>query len=276
MAGGTRCYSVSLSMNGIADNDGARKDFRMEKITGKRFKYNLAKPAGNRQKDFAVIFYHGWGTTADSYTELAEELADEGYTVIVPELVYHDSRNPLANCFEKEVMQAYFWKTISESIVEFEAFFQELQISKKQTVLVGSSMGGFIANGIFAAQEEIGGLVNINGSGSFLLTEKQFRKMDGRPELTAEEEHMLKRYDPVERQNFCLAPVLLMHGGMDVTIPIEGQKHYCRYLTEDGGRENVSFLIYPNVNHQFTDGMLEDLIIWLNHIERGVNSAVLE
>lgn len=235
----------------------------MEKIIAKHFKYNLfTPPIHSNKKGLTIIFYHGWGTTADSYNEVAEELARRGYKVVVPEIIYHDSRNALNNPFNRQVMQNYFWKTIFESIDEFSEFMKLLETPWQNTIVVGSSMGGFIANGIFASSRDLGGLVNINGSGSFLLSEKLFRKLDNRSEPSLEEELILKKYNPIEQEN-CNAPVLLMHGDSDRTIPIEGQKDFYKYLTEVKGRSIVDFFIYENVNHQFTEGMFNDLIIWL-------------
>ena len=234
----------------------------MEKVKVKHFKYNLFEPSVTNKSAATVIFYHGWGTDVDSFQSMAEEIAKEGHTVIMPEILYHDTRNPLENHFDKATLETYFWKTIIESIEEFNDFFYELKISKQKTVLVGSSMGGFIANGIFASQENVGGLANINGSGAFLLSERIFREMDNRPDTPLKLEMILRKFDPVGQKN-CDSPVLLIHGDSDKTVPINGQKDYFNYLTENEGRLDVELLIYKGVNHQFTSDMLQDLIGWL-------------
>lgn len=237
----------------------------MKKIKIRQFKYNLFEPLKSIKKQTTVIFYHGWGTDADSYNDMAEEIAKKGYKVIVPEIIYHDTRNSIENHFDKENMYTYFWKTIFESIDEFDDFFKELGVPIQNTILVGSSMGGFIANGIFASQTALGGLVNINGSGSFVLSERLFREIDNRNDLPTKEELILKKYDPIERGN-CHSPVLLMHGEMDKTVPLAGQENYYKHLIENEGREDVELFIYKNINHQFTFDMLRDLTEWLNKI----------
>lgn len=75
-------------------------------------------------------------------------------------------------------------------------------------------MGGFIANGIFATQENIGGLANINGSGSFLVSERIFREIDNRPDTPLELEIILKKVNPIGQKN-CDSPVLLIYGDSD-------------------------------------------------------------
>lgn len=241
-------------------------NFTMMKKVDKNFKYNLFEPSIHNTNGSTIILYHGWGTDADSYSSLAKDVAKKGFLVIVPEIIYHDTRNLLDNHFNKEIIQHYFWKTIVESIEEFDEFAEELGVPLKKTILVGSSMGGFIANGIFASSKYLGGLVNINGSGSFLLSEKLFRKMDNRPDIPVEEEQLLNKYNPVRRKN-CGSPVLLMHGDSDRTVPVDGQRDYFNHLTEVEGRNDVDLLIYENINHQVSLEMLKDLMGWLNKIK---------
>lgn len=229
----------------------------------KKFKYNFFEPSIEKKKETTIIFYHGYGTYAADCNDVAEELTTEGYAVIIPEIIYHDTRNPLENPFKKETMQQYFWKTIFQSIEEFDEFLEGLGIPEHKIIVAGSSMGGFIANGIFAVRKNLGGLININGSGSFLLSEKLFRKMDGRPSIGFEEEQMLKIIDPF-RKTECQTPILLMHGDSDKTIPIEGQEDYFRFLTKVEDRGNVEFKVYKDIDHQFSSEMLNEAISWLN------------
>ena len=235
----------------------------MKKVVLQKFKYNLFEPATQNMHGLTIILYHGWGTDVGSYSNLAEDIAKKGFSVIVPEIIYHDTRHLLDNHFNKEILQKYFWKTIVESIEEFDEFTEALGIPLPKIILVGSSMGGFIANGIFASSKKLCGLVNINGSGSFLLSERLFRKMDNRPDIPFEEEQMLRKYNPVERKN-CHSPVLLMHGDSDQTVPLDGQKDYFKHLTEVEGRNDVNLMIYQNINHQVTPEMIKDLMFWLN------------
>ncbi|RDI41942.1 alpha/beta hydrolase family protein [Falsibacillus pallidus] len=231
----------------------------------KSFKYFSFKPKDHLYNYKTLILYHGWGGRAEGYTELAEELLEKGYKVIVPEILYHDTREPLENHYDQKTLQEYFWKIIFHTIDEFNDLITELNIKKEEIVLVGSSMGGFIANGIFARELGLLGLANINGSGSYLLTERIFRSMDGRGSIPAELEMTLRDYDPVEKEN-CPSHVLLIHGDSDKIIPIEGQKDYYGYLKEDQKRENVELHIHKDINHQFTTEMVSELIDWLSKI----------
>ncbi|XXM73244.1 alpha/beta hydrolase [Lysinibacillus sphaericus] len=229
--------------------------------TGKFKYYSSSQPSpANRQK--TLLIYHGWGGTAAGYNEAAGQISNTGYRVIVPEIIYHDTRDPLHYHFDPKTTQHYYWKTIFQTINEFDEFVTEIGILKEDIVIAGSSMGGFIATGIFAREHTLSGLANINGSGSFLLSEKVFREADGRGEVPDAIEKELTEYDPVKRIN-CPSPVLLIHGDCDAFVSIEGQKDYYRYLTETGERSNVKFKTFPGVNHVFTDEMVADLAGWL-------------
>ncbi|MEI2665790.1 alpha/beta hydrolase [Rossellomorea sp. LJF3] len=237
----------------------------MQKNTINPFNYYSIEPNKQNESNKVIIIYHGWGGSALGYRDLAEELAGEGFNVIVPEIIYHDTRQKLADHFESKTVQAYFWETIMTTIDEFHDFVNTLGIYKENVILIGSSMGGCIANGIFAREPVVGGLVNMNGSGSFVLSEKLFRERDGRGDIPDQLNKRLKDYDPVEWAAG-LSPVLLMHGDSDQIMPIEGQMDYDRYLKEN--RSHVDFRVYEGVNHQITSDMVEDLIRWLNGLSK--------
>ena len=232
----------------------------MKKIESSQFIKHIYHPSSSR-KDKTIILYHGWGSSIKNYVSIAEYFSSLGFRVILPEIIYHDSRDKLANHFLKEVTQEYFWKTILTSIEEFNLLLEELSVPEEKVILMGISMGGFIANGIYAQSNDFAGLISINSSGSFLVSEKIFREKDQRPLMTFEEINELKAYDPV-RKNVRHSPILLMHGEQDSIISIEGQKDYYKYLN-NVGHTDVAFKAYRDVNHTLTEEMLEYVTQWL-------------
>lgn len=209
-----------------------------------------------------IIIFHGWGSSVKNYAEFAKSLSSFGFKTVVPELPFHDSRGSLKNHFSKEITQEYFWQTIFSTIDESEFLFKELEMPQKDMILLGVSMGGFIASGIYAGSKEFAGLININGSGSFQLSEKIFREQDARPALSNEEIHRLDSYDPRQKGKGT-SPVLLMHGERDSVVSIESQEDYFTYLREGSLDENVTFLKYENIDHTISEEMTGDLIQWL-------------
>ncbi|KAA0549894.1 alpha/beta fold hydrolase [Bacillus sp. BGMRC 2118] len=216
----------------------------------------------NKNFEHTIIIYHGWGSVVDSQHELASILAREGFRVIVPELMYHDNRDPIPHPFHTPIMQEYFWRTIFYSIEEFNLLLNELNTQEQQLILLGSSMGGFIANGIITENPNIAGLININGSGSYLTSETIFRENSGREPLTITEQENFAQYDPGQKEINYNTRILLLHGELDSIVSIEGQKEYYSYITQQG-YENVQLITYPEINHTISPEMISDIVDWL-------------
>lgn len=224
-------------------------------------RYLSIEPLIEYKSGFHIVLYHGWGTSIESFNSLGHRMAQAGHRIIIPEILYHDSRNRLKNPFTKEAIHRHFWETIFMSIEEFSDLAIAADLPVSRTVVIGSSMGGFIANGIFSRMPNLAGAASINGSGSFLFTEKRFREIDGRPKPTEKEEANLREFDP-KGKGLGASPILLLHGSEDRTIPVEGQKDYYGYLIESG-KSNVELKLYEGINHQFSEEMVLDLIGWL-------------
>ncbi|WP_165995627.1 dienelactone hydrolase family protein [Bacillus sp. Cs-700] len=222
------------------------------------FSYYLLKPL-HTSSVLNIILYHGWGSNASKYLEYASSLTDCGYTVIIPELIYHDSRNPLLNPFSQQDMESYFWKVIFQSIDECHQLLNRSNIVKKNTVVAGVSMGGFIASGVYATAE-LKGLANINGSGSFICSERFFRQASKRDPLTNSEEARFRMYDPINYVHGD-GSILLIHGEQDQIISIKCQEDYYTYLTNK--EKKVHMKRYKHVGHEFTTSMQTDFLKWL-------------
>ena len=216
----------------------------------------------NRYRKETIIMFHGWGSTVDSQVELGETFSKIGFKVIIPEIKYHDKRNALNNHFQEGIVQTYFWKTIFESIDERTELLDSLDLDVKNTILFGSSMGGFIASGMYFLNQEFAGLININGSSSFVASEVFYRKRDNREPLNDGELHTFKLYDPKYKSFQNDNPILLMHGESDQIVPIIGQADFIS--SYENQNRKINFLKYKDVNHTITNNMKNDLLNWLD------------
>jgi len=207
-----------------------------------------------------ICLYHGWGSSVAKYEDFARTLSQRGFTVIVPELHLHDSRDALATYFNPGVVERHFWEVVFQSIEESSTLVQQLNVSREDIIWLGVSMGGFIASGAAAKHNGSAGVININGSGSFLFSEQLFRRRDKRDDLTVEEERRLRAYDPISKQQSI--PTLFVHGQRDTVIPIETQKHYVRQMGEI--HHDLTFLKHPSINHTVSDQMIADVFVWLD------------
>ncbi|HSP21204.1 MAG TPA: alpha/beta fold hydrolase [Planococcus sp. (in: firmicutes)] len=235
----------------------------MKRMMAGELIYHLVEPIEEPWK--TVILYHGWGGRVESCRTYAETLSRQGFRVVVPEIVYNDSRKPVKNPFEMETVQTYFWKAITKSIEEFAALQKVLGVPETEIVLIGSSMGGFIAAGIFARHPRVAGFASVNGSGAFILTEQIFRERQDRSPMDKETAALLRQFDPLEQQPGNGA-VLLINGELDRTVPLEGHAAYYRYLTEAFKHQNTEKKIVEGVGHQFTREIERDVASWLAEI----------
>lgn len=206
-----------------------------------------------------IMMFHGWGSTIESQIQLGKELSEIGFKVVIPEIKYHDSRQVLNNHFDQKVLQTYFWKTIFETIDEEDELIHQLNLQKENTILLGSSMGGFIASGMFFSNTNYAGLININGSSSYIYSEKDFRKKDRRVPLNDKELETFVKYDPKFKNSTIRKPILFLHGEQDLVIPISGQLDFLATKQCD----YIDFLKYKDVNHTITNSMKNDIFNWL-------------
>jgi len=210
----------------------------------------------------AILLYHGWGGTAVSYLAFAEQLAEEGYDVFIPELIRHDRREPFDNPFEPDVTTTYFWSVVEQSITEAAEIIKQSGWNASDVIVIGVSMGGFIAHGILA-RYPIKALVAINGGGAYLEAERQFRKRDGRPPLQGVAPWML---DPIEVMD--KRPRLLLHGDADEIIPLSIQQTYFESAIQAGFHQAIELRIFSAINHTVSDMMIEQLIDWLKQFKQ--------
>ncbi|PLT29519.1 dienelactone hydrolase family protein [Peribacillus deserti] len=224
----------------------------------------LQKPEG-KHKPTTVFLFHGWGSSTENQGFLASILAKWGYQVIIPEIIYHNSRSPLSSHFQSDIMEGHFWPVILHSINEVPIMLKDANnqgiIQNQQIVLAGSSMGGFIATGAFVQETGAHALVNINGSGSWLKSEKEFQKAGSRPALCLDK---LIQQDPILHvKKLDNRPILLMHGSDDCIIKPAGQRDFHKKALA-AGHENITLEMFPNINHTISLTMIELLLRWMD------------
>jgi carboxylesterase len=98
-----------------------------------------------------VLVLHGFGGSPRSLQELAQRLADVGYTVALPLLSGH-GRTP-------EAMARSRW---TEWTVDAEQAYEWVQARSGRSFLVGLSMGGTLALWLAERHPEAAGLVSMN------------------------------------------------------------------------------------------------------------------
>lgn len=233
----------------------------MSKENHSSLKFHIYPSKEKKQKK-TILLFHGWGSSVKKYEAFANVLASEGFRVILPEIMFHDSRNKLENHYTIEATQEFFWKTIFTSVDETEERLTELETSPEEIILLGISMGGFIASGIYAKDNRYAGLININGSGSFLLTDSIFRQYDNRSTPTTVTPQQLSEYDPI-KEEAPTSPMLLVHGEKDRIVSIKGQENYFNHFKPKTENDILTFMRYKDIDHTVSSKMMADILQWL-------------
>ncbi|WP_421382735.1 alpha/beta hydrolase family protein [Bacillus salacetis] len=241
----------------------------LEEVFIKGIRCLLAKP--EKDNGHTLIFYHGWGSIPENQAFSAKILASYGFTVILPEIIHHGTRNPFPNPFDTEVLQKNFWKVVLHSVEEAEGLIScavKSGLAKEGKIcLIGSSTGGVIASGVFVEVSSITSLVTLNGSPAWEETEHLWRKSDGRPPAAEEELAQIRKYDPINRlENLKQRPVLMLHGSHDERIPSQGPKKF--YDEAKKINDFVQYREYWNVTHTISLNMMEEMINWLMEIHK--------
>lgn len=227
----------------------------------------LLTPRGQVVKLPTIIFYHGWSSNKESQRLRGLIFATVGFQVLIPDAEFHGERNPIE--YTKENLK-YLWDAIFNSLDEAKLLLDEI-ISKfngdpDRISVIGHSMGGYTAAGVFTYNPSIRSLVVLNGScawkhsADFNIKELNIHLGDNYRDL----EEKIVRLDPYNNLDLLKdRPILMLHGTDDRLSPIETQKHFLRKirpLYKDKGM--VDLIGYTYLNHFVTSNMLEDSIKW--------------
>lgn len=114
-----------------------------------------------------IIIYHGWSSNKELQRMRGFILSTVGYQVVIPDAVHHGERNPLHN-YDIEDARRHFWNTIFRNLEESYIIIERLILNHNgdpgRMGVIGNSMGGFTAAGVFTHNPSIKALVVFNGS----------------------------------------------------------------------------------------------------------------
>lgn len=214
-----------------------------------------------------AILYHGWSSCSEYQLTKASILAVNGYTVFIPEALYHGERGALTDYYQKEDYDI-FWKTIFRNMEEFpflSSYIKE-RFSEKPFIL-GHSMGGLSVLGIGSIHgQDLKGIVCFNGSGDWLMTHLFIQARFG---MYVEKDWPL--YDEIEKKSpinhldtLKNVPIFMTNGDSDNSIDPRAQAHFYDELVKAGGKsERVT---YPFLGHFVTTNMMDDGMKWMERM----------
>lgn len=216
-----------------------------------------------------VIYYHGWSSSKEYQRFRGVSLAAYGYQIILPDALHHGERNPIQHS-DPKMMEEYFWKVVLQNVEESRALIHGLvenhSADPQRIGVMGSSMGGFSASGIFVHNPDLKCLVNFNGSCAWAKSEEIFRKRGKIPSADPSHIAVLAQYDPLQQKEALKGrPILMLHGDADSSVPIDCQRVFYQKVSPlyKDAPEKLKFQEIPRMDHYISTGMLEEAIIWL-------------
>lgn len=225
----------------------------------------------NNDNRSTIIYYHGWSSNKENNLFLGKILAFHGYEVIIPDAIHHGEREALGN-YGAEELREYFWEVIFNSVNEYKVLMTNaasiLGTNKETVAVMGSSMGGFIASGVFASNKGVKCLINMNGACAWEKAENVFREIDkdGKGAASLLQRNQISKYDPLAKKNEIFPrPILMLHGDADTSVSIDIQRYFYNEVKElyKDKKERLKLIETPRLNHYKTVGMMEESIAWL-------------
>jgi hypothetical protein len=214
----------------------------------------------------SIIFYHGWSSNKELQRLRGFILASAGYQVALPDAVYHGERNPLPR-YDDEAAIKYFWDVIFNNVEEYSTIVGELVLKynadAKRIAVMGNSMGGFTAGGIFANNRDVKVLTVFNGSCGWEIFNENIEVPSSEKIETIRQR--VKDMNPMNNLDMLKdRPILLLHGDSDTVVPIDSQRIFYNKLNSlYNNKDKIKFIEYPRLNHFVTTNMMEESINWL-------------
>ena len=228
----------------------------------------LFRPKGVDGPVKTIMFYHGWTSSKEGQRLRALIYATVGYQVLIPDAIYHGERGPIDY---NTADGTYFWRTILNNLDESDILIEELigryNADPENISVIGHSMGGFTAAGIFTHNTGIKSAVVFNGACAWGYANEILKAQIG-IEITdelKELENRINKIDPLNNLELLKdRPIFMAHGNKDGVVSIESQRYFLRKAKPVYSNQSLVKLIeYHNVNHHITTGMMEDSIAWL-------------
>ena len=161
-----------------------------------------------------------------------------------------------------------FWETIFKNMEEsrdiIDTAIDLYHMDPDNIAVMGHSMGGLTAAGVFTHDKRIKTSIILNGSCNWKMSNKIFlQRLD--EDIIVEAEDEVIRLDPMNNfDKLVNRPILMLNGGSDQVVSVEPQKEFYKKI-QDGykDRSKIKLIKYNHVGHFVTTNMMEDVAKWL-------------
>lgn len=212
-----------------------------------------------------LIHYHGWtGEKGDvsAPNQTLMRAASAGFTVVAPDCVEHGERR--TDAWFRAMFNGWAFiceamdRTRHEAPVLLDAALGLPTVSDKNPQVAGVSMGGLIAQMVFAQDKRFTSLISIIGRSSFYQADEWCRQAQVG---TWCDQWCAEYATQSHPERFTDRPVLFMDGGQDTDCPATVDAETVRLINERGGQAQQ--FVDDAVGHEFSPMMREQYIEWI-------------
>lgn len=228
----------------------------------------VMEPKEAKEDIATIVLYHGWSSSKETQRIRGFILSSVGYRVVIPDSINHGERDAFTHYGSEK--REELWTTALSSIDEWPVLFRGLvdkyNINKDNIGIIGNSMGGIIASGIYTHNDYIKALVVLNGTMAWENT-NNIVKDDVNITMTEKLkgiENRIEKKDPIKNINLLVnRPILLLHGDADDSVSIESQRLFYNHIgPKYDEKEKIKLMEYPRLNHYVTTNMMEEAILF--------------
>ncbi len=212
-----------------------------------------------------VLHYHGWtGSKGEIETpdQSLVQLASAGFLVVAPDCHEHGERATEAWFRAMFNGWAFICEAMDESRKEagplFDAIMDLPGSSPRNPQVTGGSMGGLIAQMVFAENDAFVSLVSVVGRSSFFQADAWCRRAQSG---TWCEQWCAEYATQSHPERFVGRPLLFIDGALDTDCPAEINAETVRLINDAGGQ--AAHFIDPEFGHGFSPAMREQYVAWL-------------
>lgn len=217
-----------------------------------------------------IVLYHGWSSSKESQRMRGFILSSVGYRVAIPDAINHGERDPFSEygLDKGDELWTTIFKNIEEWDILIDGLIEKYGVNKDNIGLIGNSMGGITASGIYTHNNYIKALVVLNGS---MAWENSNNIIKDSINITMTEklrglEKQIEVIDPIKNIDLLVdRPIMILHGDSDVVVSVESERLFFNKISPKyKDKEKIKFIEYPDLNHLVTTNMMEDSILFFN------------
>ena len=244
---------------------------------------HISKQELAKQELPLIFFIHGFMSAKEHNLHYGYLLAEKGFRVVLPDVIYHGNREAGYNELE---LSMRFWGMVVQTIKELNILKEELiarhLVQWNKIGVVGTSMGGIVTNGAMATYDWISTGVSLMGNPNFVtFAEYQVKQIKKeKPEIKLDDSEIQKQLDMLKPYDLSLnqkmlntRPFMFWHGAKDTIVPYTFAYNFYKDMksTYENEKDKFIFILDEKAGHKVSrSGVLQTVNWFEKHLQPSV------